>query len=262
MSIPHPYLYAALEVLPQPSANQALKLSDDDASLVPVAVQPDDPLPPIELTTLQDLFFLTNQESEETTPLASSPLISTQKQTPATYYAPSTDKLVLLKQKKAEAKHQLDYNDAEELHDAKVAASWWGCIPFLPAVVAMPFLPTLFYAVRSPQELAAKRTDERRGYRSLADATAHEEAIKTAQIKASLLPCALVTLGILGREQLPFQREWMAPLKEQFSVATLEVLEKWLPKVLEALSWGAIGIPFATMIWDKPVIQQNKTPNE
>jgi hypothetical protein len=125
--------------------------------------------------------------------------------------------------------------------------------------VGIPFIPTLFYALRSPQEQAAKREDERRGYRSLAEASEQEQSIKSAQVKATLLPCGLVTLGILGRGQLPFQRELTEPFRKMISTSTLENIETWLPKLLEALSWGALAIPVATMIWDKPAINNNAT---
>jgi hypothetical protein len=254
--IPHPYLYATLEIIPpkvvtplssaltEPSPTEA---EEGEASTLLVVKPPT--VPPVELTTLED-FFLFNAEEDE----PEDKVATVQKRRYQTTNH-SADKFTLLKLKQVNERQRINRCDAQELHDAKVRASGWACIPFLPAMIGIPFLPTLFYAFRSPQEQAAKREDERRGYRSLANATEHEQAIKTAQVKATLIPCTFVTLGILGREQLPFQRELTQPFKKMMTITTLERLETWLPKVLETLSWLALAMPIATLIWDKATVK-------
>jgi hypothetical protein len=264
-SITHPYLFATLEVpattgmidAPNltPKLSASVTFNEEETLLPPVKPTTPSPLlPPISLTTsVEDLFLLTaEEEGEESIELASKPVTAY-----ATY--PQRDKFSLIKRKHLQEQQKMKLADAEELHTATVRATWWACIPFLPALVGIPFIPTLFYALRSPQEQAAKREDERRGYRSLAEASEQEQSIKSAQVKATLLPCGLVTLGILGRGQLPFQRELTEPFRKMISTSTLENIETWLPKLLEALSWGALAIPVATMIWDKPAINNNAT---
>ena len=263
-----PYLFATLGIPISSAINvdrSRLALpettKEDEPPLQPSPNVPSDTLtllPPISLTTaVEDLFLLTaeeaeEEESEEGIEPATKPVTAY-----ATY--PQQDKFSLIKRKHLQEQQKMKRADAEELHTATVRATWWACIPFLPALVGIPFIPTLFYALRSPQEQAAKRADERRGYRSLAEASEQEQAIKSAQVKATLLPCGLVTLGILGRGQLPFQRELTEPFRKMISTSTRENLEAWLPKVLEALSWGALATPVATMLWDKPAINDNAT---
>ncbi|MCS6266702.1 MAG: hypothetical protein H2174_03955 [Vampirovibrio sp.] len=266
MSITHPYLFATLGIPATagmidaanltPNLPASVTSNEAETPLPPVElITPSPLLPPISLTTaVEDLFMLTTEEEESEDGIEPASKTGTAY---ATY--PQQDKFALIKRKHLQEQQKIKLADAEELHTAKVRASWWACIPFLSALVGIPFIPTLFYAVRSPQEQAAKREDERRGYRSLAEASEQEQAIKSAQVKATLLPCGLVTLGILGRGQLPFQRELTEPFRKMISINTLENLETWLPKVLEALSWGALAIPVATMIWDKPAINDNAT---
>lgn len=263
-----PYLFATLGIPISSAINvdrSRLALpettKEDEPPLQPSPNVPSDTLtllPPISLTTaVEDLFLLTaEEESEEGIEPATKPVTAC-----ATY--PQQDKFSLIKRKHLQEQQKMKRADAEELHTATVRATWWACIPFLPALVGIPFIPTLFYALRSPQEQAAKRADERQGYRSLAEASEQEQAIKSAQVKATLLPCGLVTLGILGRGQLPFQRELTEPFRKMISISTLENLETWLPKVLAVISWAALAIPVATILWDKPTVNNSTaSPNE
>jgi hypothetical protein len=170
MSIIHPYLFATLGIPATagmidaanltPNLPASVTSNEAETPLPPVElITPSPLLPPISLTTaVEDLFMLTTEEEESEEGIEPASKTGTAY---ATY--PQQDKFALIKRKHLQEQQKIKLADAEELHTAKVRASWWACIPFLPALVGIPFIPTLFYAVRSPQEQAAKREDERRG---------------------------------------------------------------------------------------------------
>ena len=81
--------------------------------------------------------------------------------------------------------------DAEEIHKAKVSASWWASVPLLIG----PIIGLVSNVFVSPESEAKKRTDVRLQNRDETEALEQEQKIKGAKLKAAFVTAVPQLLG-------------------------------------------------------------------
>jgi len=89
-----------------------------------------------------------------------------------------------------EQQQLLQQLDKEEIHAAKVKASFWGSIPYIG-----PFIGIFSNVFVSPESNVANRTDVRLNGRDEDDALKQEKRIKAAKIKAALVTAVPQVIG-------------------------------------------------------------------
>lgn len=115
---------------------------------------------------------------------------------------------------KIERQQQLQEGlDNEEIHKAKVSASWWASIPYLGILVGP--LSNLFV---SPEAEAKKRADVRYKDRDIDEAIEQEKKIKGAKLKAAFVTIAPQAIGLATAVILGFVMKNPAPSKQITSV--------------------------------------------
>ena len=116
--------------------------------------------------------------------------------------------------------------DNEEIHKAKVSASWWASVPMLIG----PIIGLVSNVFTSPEAEARKRSDVRYQDRDMDEAVEQERKIKGSKLKAALVTSVpqIVGAALYGGASL--------------------LLEKSNVKRVSTLAWSAVAIGTACIL--------------
>jgi hypothetical protein len=147
--------------------------------------------------------------------------------------APSVSKLSAKQLAKAELKKERVQQELwhEEIHKGKVAASWWGSVPFIGPAIGL--LSNVF---ANPEKRAEKRDDVKAGYVTKEAGIEQEQKIKAAKLKAAFVTAVpqLVGLAILVGGML---------LNENIRNTYIKLIKDKDFSFMEKIA-GCIAIPF------------------